>query len=97
MCMCIIYIHSLVLALQIYRCGSLFCNNTVLFTDELLVKEIDDKRISPIEGEQAKISIPIGELLGGVGNETQIRIASLLFRNMSGLLPASLEEVDSDE
>ena len=59
--------------------------------------ENDNKRISPIEGEQAKISIPIREVLEDVENETQIRIASFLFRNLSGLLPESLQEADKDQ
>ena len=76
---------------------SVFVTNTVLFTEDLLVKETDDKGISPIQGERSKISVPIGEVLKGVENETQIRIASFLFRNMSGLLPASLEKAGSDQ
>ena len=70
--------------------------HAVLLTEELLVREIVDERISPIEGELAKLSIPIGEMLKGVGNGTQVKIASFLFRNMSGLLPESMEEADRD-
>ena len=42
-----------------------------------------------IQEETAGISIP-GEVLSGFGEKEQIRVASLLFRNMSGLLPESL-------
>ena len=44
--------------------------------------------ISLIQEETAEISIP-GEVLSEFGEREQIRVASLLFRNMSGLLPES--------
>ena len=53
-----------------------------------MIDKIAD-RISPIEQESASISIPI-EVLEGVTGGTPVRMASLLFRNMSGLLPEAL-------
>ena len=48
------------------------------------------ERIFPIKDENASISIP-REVLESTGRGTSIRIASFLFRNMSGLLPESLD------
>ena len=53
-----------------------------------------DERLSPIEGDAA-ISIP-REVFGSLGSEGQVRMASFLFRNMSGLLPESLEGVENN-
>ena len=58
------------------------------------MNDVSGERISPIEGEIAEISIPIREVLAGVGNKQQTRMATILFRNMSGLLPESLVDVD---
>ena len=49
------------------------------------------KRISPIEGEIAELNIP-REVLESAERDTSIRMASFLFRNMSGLLPESLDD-----
>ena len=62
----------------------------VFHVEELLVDETNE-RISPFKGENAEISIP-REVLESAERRTPIRIASFLFRNMSGLLPESLEE-----
>ena len=46
------------------------------------------------EFEDADISIP-GEVVGG--GKQQVRMASFLFRNVSGLLPGSLNGTTSDD
>ena len=62
---------------------------------EFLVKElklnetIDD---SEIRSENAMIHVPIREILSSSRNNNPVRMASLLFRNMSGLLPERLHE-----
>ena len=48
-------------------------------------------RVSPIEDKSATINIPT-EVLEGATEEAPVRMASLLFRNMSGLLPESLSD-----
>ena len=45
---------------------------------------------SPIKDEPAEIHIPVREVLSGVESEEPVRMTSLLFRNMSGLLPERL-------
>ena len=42
--------------------------------------------ISPIERENAQINVP-REVLSGVRRGEMVRMTSLLFRNMSGILP----------
>ena len=69
------------------------CTYTVFLVEEVLVDEVDE-RLSPIEGEDAVISIP-REVFGGLGREEQVRMASFLFRDMSGLLPENLERTDN--
>lgn len=62
---------------------------------DLLIREIfineTDERIPLIQDENAKRSIPREALLSCAGEREQIRVASLLFRNMSGFLPDRLE------
>ena len=54
---------------------------------------LDDtaQRISTIEGEIAELNIPI-EVLESAERGASVRMASFLFRNMSGLLPESLND-----
>ena len=47
--------------------------------------------LSPIEGEDAEIIIPIREVLEGLDSGAEVRMAALLFRNMSGLLPEKID------
>ena len=64
---------------------------------ELRVMAREQKSDAPIEETfegAADISIP-GDVVGG-GNQ-QIRMASFLFRNLSGLLPDSLNGTTSDD
>ena len=72
---------------------SLSLSLLVFIVEEVLVGEADE-RLSPIEGEDAVISIPM-EVFGGLGGEERVRMASFLFRNMSGLLPENLEGTDN--
>lgn len=58
--------------------------------EEVLVNETSE-RISLIEDKDASISIP-QEALSGADGRKRVRIASLLFRNLSGLVPESLGE-----
>ena len=66
-----------------------------LFVEELVVNDIanGDERISLIQEESAEINIPIREVLASARNR-EVRMASVLFRNMSGLLPVQLEGAD---
>ena len=50
--------------------------------------------LSPIQGEDAEISIPIREVLAGLESGDEVRMAAFLFRNMSRLLP---EKVDYED
>ena len=67
------------------------CVHIVFLVDELLMNETNfDESIIPIEDKDARISIP-REVLESAEREAQVRMASFLFRNMSGLLPESLD------
>ena len=65
--------------------------------DEVSLNDMDDDGILfGVEEEETEISIP-REVLESLGNETEpVRMASLLYRNMSGLLPERLEGNDND-
>ena len=64
--------------------------------EEISLNDTDDDMLSGVEEEEAEISIP-REVLEGLGNGSQlVRMASLLFRNKSGLLPERLEGNDND-
>ena len=52
--------------------------------------------LSPVEGTFAEIAIPINEVLEDVQIGTKVRVASFLFRNMSGLLPRRMEGAEDD-
>ena len=56
--------------------------------EEVSLNDTDDVTFSGVEVEGAEIHIP-REVLRG--NPNPVRMASLLFRNKSGLLPARLE------
>ena len=47
-----------------------------------------------INSENATIHVPVGEILSSsrIESGTPVRIASLIFRNMSGFLPERLHE-----
>ena len=62
--------------------------------EEVSLNDTDDM-FSGVEEEEAEISIPreVLESLGQYGEP--VRMASLLFRNMSGLLPQRLEGNDN--
>ena len=67
---------------------------TVLLVKEVIVNDTNE-RIALIEDEAAGISFPREVLTGIVVGRERVRVASLLFRNMSGLLPERLEEDDN--
>ena len=50
--------------------------------------------LAPIQGEDAEIIVPVTEVLTGLNNREKVRMAALLFRNMSGLLPESIDYED---
>jgi hypothetical protein len=56
---------------------------------------VDDEIRSLYTTENATIHVPVGEILSSSENSNPVRMASLLFRNMSGLLPERLRE-DTD-
>ena len=58
------------------------------------MKDIEDEFISGVSEERAKIRIP--RIVSEKSDQAPVRIASLLFRNISGLLPARLEGNESD-
>ena len=66
----------------------------VFHVEEISVHETDPMKLSPIQGEDAEIIIPIREVLVGLESGAEVRMAALLFRNMSGLLPESIDHED---
>lgn len=61
--------------------------------EEVSLNDIEDDTLSGVEAAEAEILIP-REVLEG--SEGPVRMASLLFRNKSGLLPERLEGNDND-
>ena len=55
------------------------------------MNETSAATLSPIQGEDAEIIIPIREVLSGLESGEEVRMAALLFRNMSGLLPDRID------
>ena len=70
-------------------------HNPVFLVKEISSNDIEDEFIPGVEAAEAEISIP-REVLERSDQET-VRMASLLFRNMSGLLPERLEGKNTDE
>ena len=58
------------------------------------MNEISAATLSPIQGKDAEIIIPIREVLLGLKSREGVRMAALLFRNMSGLLPDRIDYED---
>jgi hypothetical protein len=72
-----------------------YCNiSTVFHVEEVSVNEASAVSLSPIQGENAEIIIPLREVLAGLESGAEVRMAALLFRNMSGLLPDSTDYED---
>ena len=67
------------------------CTSTVFHVEELSVNETGTGSLSPIQGENAEIIIPIREVLAGLESGAEVRMAALLYRSMSGLLPDSTD------
>ena len=67
----------------------------VLRVKEVLLNSTNE-RISLIEGENASISIP-REVIENIAGRESIRVVSVLYQNMSGLLPESLESVEVND
>ena len=63
----------------------------VLRIEEVSINSTNES-ISLIEGENARISIP-REVIASIKGRESVRVVSFLYRNMSGLLPESLEGV----
>ena len=59
--------------------------------EEVSVNESSAATLSPIQGEDTEIIIPIREVLSGLESGEEVRMAALLFRNMSGLLPDRID------
>ena len=70
------------------------CTSAVFHVEEVSVNEASAATLSPIQGEDAEIIIPIREVLAGLESGAEVRMAALLFRNMSGLLPDSTDYED---
>ena len=69
------------------------CPLAVILVQEVLVSNADEV-ITLIEEEAAGISIP-REVFSSL-KEKRVRVASTLFRNMTGFLPESLKEETSN-
>ena len=63
----------------------------VFHVEEVSLDDTTEK-ISPIEGEIAELNIPREVLESAAERGASVRMASFLFRNMSGLLPESLND-----
>ena len=60
------------------------------------MNDIEDEFISGVSEERAKLRIPRIALERSDQDPRPVRMASLLFRNMSGLLPDRLEGNEND-
>ena len=67
----------------------------VLRVEEVSINSTNE-RISLIEGENTTISIP-REVIANVEGRESVRVVSILYRNMSGLLPERLESVGMND
>ena len=67
----------------------------VLRVEEASINSINES-ISLIEGENTRISIP-REVIASIKGRESVRVVSFLYRNMSGLLPESLEGVEMND
>ena len=68
--------------------------HAVILVQEVLVSNADEV-ITLIEEEAAGISIP-REVFSSLKEKQRVRVASTLFRNMTGFLPESLKEETSN-
>ena len=69
-------------------------NSVAVFrVEEVRVENLQDT-VFPIDEDSARISIPRDVLEGATAGGAPVRIASFLFRNMTGLLPESLGNED---
>jgi hypothetical protein len=73
-----------------------FYSLAVLRVKEVSINSTNERISSHFEGENASISIP-REVIASVKGRETVRIVSILYRNMSGLLPESLEGVDAND
>ena len=80
-------IHELLLGIIAFNLQSYFA---VFHVEEVPVL-VNSTMLTPIQEEDAKIIIPIGEVLAGFESEEEVRVVALLFRNMSGLLPERID------
>ena len=68
--------------------------HAVLRVKQIHTNTTDEKfNMSLIEDEDAEIHIP-REVISGHGADEQVRVASFLYRNMSGLLPERLGRIE---
>ena len=82
---------SLLISLSLSLSLSLYNNFAVLRVEDVSINGTNE-RISLIEGENARISIP-REVIASVKGRESVRVIFFLYRNMSGLLPESLEGI----
>ena len=61
------------------------------------VRAVDKDFVSLIDEDSARISIPREVLEGAIAGGAPVRMASFLFRNMTGLLPESLSDEDQND
>ena len=66
------------------------CTSVVFHVEEVSASETRAGTLSPIQGEDAEIIIPMREVLVGLESGAKVRMAAILFRNMSGLLPENV-------
>ena len=68
----------------------------VFHVEEVRAENLQDI-VSPIDEDSARISIPREVLEGATAEGAPVRMASFLFRNMTGLLPESLSDEDQND
>ena len=73
-------------------------HNPVFLVREISLSDIVDEFIPGVVDpeDRARIRIPREVLEGSLSDQDPVRMVSLLFRNMSGLLPERLEGNEND-
>ena len=78
----------------------LHAHSFILMTGFHIEEVTIDKNVdmlSPIDEDSARISIPREVVESTIAEGAPVRIASFLFRNMTGLLPESLGDEDQND
>ena len=81
---------------SIFKLIIMHINSVAVFRVEEVRAENLKDIVSPIDEDSARISIP-REVLEGSAEGAPVRMASFLFRNMTGLLPESLGDENQND